>query len=180
MGLRAAINSHAATATALAVVILSVALGVMLWSSADRGPRAADNAYFYDPIVDELFLGDPGQLPPIEGPSGERVAVRAHLFSCGPCPAPAEVVGLGREEIEAATGAYVAYLTRYTDEALELAAGRERDAEAMRRIHLEGRLVRSPRHERWVAAHEGAGRRIQAQARLRCGEAPAQACEPDG
>lgn len=179
MSLRNAINSNSAAATAGAVVLLLVALGVFVWTQSGHGHAPLDAVYYYDLGADELFLGEPGQHPPVDAPSGQP-GVRAHVFACGPCPSRDELLGKSWEEVEASSNAYIAHFERLTDEAREaLLAGDDVQSERVYMLQREGRILRGPDQPRWVAAQSAAGQQLQRDAIMRCPrDQSAQPCHP--
>jgi len=43
------------------------------------------DVFYYDLGTGQLFADSPGQVPPIDAPSGPGVGVRAYVFSCNDC-----------------------------------------------------------------------------------------------
>lgn len=133
MSVREFLNNNSAVATIVAVVLLVLALGIIVWQN--KGPTTRDyRSFYYDLNTKEIFVDDGTKTTPFDngngtfefhdGPQGS--AVRAYVFTCGDPEAINE--GMTLAEIEAA-GGYIAYLERMTPEMREmqekLASGQE-------------------------------------------------------
>jgi hypothetical protein len=82
----------------VASLVLLFSLIVIVMSL--RGPRIPTDAqvYFYDLNEGTFFVGSLMDVPPIPRrsgplPNGEPAGVRAHLFACGDCGPPENLVG---------------------------------------------------------------------------------------
>ena len=127
MGVREWANQNSALTTVAAVLVLIFALGYSICQLAPGSKSQPIKAvYFYDLTNGTLFTADPKEMAPIDVPSGEKIkhrnkemkaGFRAYVFSCDGCPS--DMSGMNETDIEAA-GANLAYIDRYTDEALEM------------------------------------------------------------
>lgn len=126
MGIRDWANQNSALTGAAALLVCIFAVGFTVCQSiGKRGGKTITAVYFYDLAAGKLFKSDPKSLAPIDVPSGATVeyrgkemkaGLRAYVFSCSGCPA--DMDGMDEAQIEEA-GASLAYLDRYTDDALK-------------------------------------------------------------
>ncbi len=185
MGIRETLNTHPGLVAGTAIVLALLAVGVLVWSAADRGPTFAGGMYYYDMEADALFVAEPGQFPPIPAPSGERAGVRAHVFGCGPgdCPGARRLAGKSWQQIESETDAFVGYFQRYSDEAQRfITRAMDEDdppVDQMQQAEARGLLVRAPGDTEWVAQHSVRGGQIVDQAAQRCDDPRSlRRCDP--
>ena len=99
MNVREWLNQNSALATVVAVIILILALGAIVWQNKPRNMKVPKYQWYYDTGTGKLFPEAFGQLAPIKAPSGEE-GVTAFAFWCDGCENEPEVL----------------YLTRYTEE----------------------------------------------------------------
>lgn len=87
------LNHNAAAVTVMLVAVMAVGIAFIFDRGGTRSAGApVSRVWFYDTATGLLFTDDAGLIPPIMGPSGAP-AVRAHLFSCGPCDEANRFVG---------------------------------------------------------------------------------------
>ena len=84
MNIRQWLNENSALSTVIAVVMLVCALGYLVMSNTQSGPRGPKNYWFYDLEDKELFAASIESVAPIEAPSGGE-GVRAFVYGCGDC-----------------------------------------------------------------------------------------------
>ena len=161
MGVREWMNENSSMATILAVALLVVAIGIVIFQFSGGGaPSGPGQAYFYDTQTQEYFTADGMQVPPIQSPQGNE-AVKAHFYTCGACTEDER---------------FVRYYEKYTPEAKQnLEAARSSEGqqapqsaeEARRRAMSRGATQRghlvSKDGEQWVPATSTQGRTIQGQ-----------------
>lgn len=187
MAVSAWINRNPSLASVMAVGLLVLALGLIVWQVLGEDADTTVEAYYLDLEAGELFLSSANELPPIETPTGGGRGVRAHVYACGECPAGLE--GATAEEIEA-RGAFVAWLERYTDEAkqtIERLGGRDSESplppeqeQQLYEAQDRGLVVGEATGDRWVQLESDAGRRLMDGPQQRCDDQPGRAvrCEP--
>ena len=120
MSVRGWMNDNPAVATIIAVVALAVAIIVVFWTGSRGTPHGPADVYFVDQNTGNIFVGTSNERAPIRAPSdgpGQASGLRVHIYSCDECPRD-----LRGRNIDEMTGPdlYVAYLERYTEEALEV------------------------------------------------------------
>lgn len=133
MSVREFLNNNSAVATIVAVVLLVLALGIIVWQNKPASARDY-RSFYYDLNTKEIFVDDGTKTTPFDRGSGtfefhdgpQGSAVRAYIFTCGD---PDDIKeGMSLAEIEAA-GGYIAYLERMTPEMRQMqekiAAGEE-------------------------------------------------------
>lgn len=156
-------------AVAYGVVLLVVGAAGAWFALGDRSGELGSRAYYYDESAERLFVAEAQQYPPIDGiddSSNRRDGVQAIVYTCGE----------GGER-------KIAYLRRYTDEAIgvfqqaDRAQLERRDGppEASdRRYITENTLVRRVDEEEWHAQSSREGQAIIAILHEKCsnGEFP--------
>ncbi|MEM6458115.1 MAG: hypothetical protein AAF710_01855 [Planctomycetota bacterium] len=178
MSLREYLNNNSAVATILAVVLLVVALGAIVWqNSGGPGGRSLD-AFYLDLNTGELFVDRGAQLTPFDRGTGERTyadggrgsAVRAVVLTCGD---PADVrAGMTVAELES-VGAFVAYVQRLSPRARD-AQQRQADGETLtdqeQMMLMDGGfLISDPAGETWIPEMSEAAQNLIASAYRECG-----------
>lgn len=120
MNIREYLNNNSAVATIVAVMLLVVALGFIVWQN--KGRSTGDyQSFYYDLNTKEVFTDVGTKSTPFDtgngtfefhdGPQGS--AVRVYIFTCGD---PEDIeAGMTLAEIEAA-GGFIGYLERMTPE----------------------------------------------------------------
>lgn len=186
MSFRMWINQHAGTASAIAVLLLVVALAVTLMFGRPERLGMPDR-YFYDLNTGELFMVSTDALPPIEtssGPfQGRPAGVQAHVYACGECEP--NLTGATMDDLRDSE-TYIAWFERYSDEVIEMLPRRERDLQRLSddRRHQayemmdEGLLV-SPDARQWLRGNDEAGMQLIEDAVRRCEDGSyAEPCHP--
>lgn len=159
MSIREYLNNNSAVATIVAVVILVVSLGIIVWSNKG-GSGAAVDVYFYDLNTNQLIVQQAGVVAPVDTGSGTvdygdgttgPAGVMATVYACDNCDAIQE--GMSAEEV-AAAGGRIAYFSRYSAEAKALQekmiAGEEVSDQEMEKIYMMGAKVSPPGSNVWV------------------------------
>lgn len=126
MSIRDLANKSPLVVGGIVVLVLGYAVYSIIGTVMPKGRGTPIKAvYFYDLTTGKLFTAPPQEMSPIDVPSGEKIThrkkekkagFRAYVFACGGCPA--DMTGMAEADVEAA-GANLAYIDRYTDEALE-------------------------------------------------------------
>lgn len=133
---------------AVALLALSLAGATLAWQYRPIAPASERKVYFYDQTARRLFAAVPGDLPPIAAPSGEKVGVLAHVFTCGDCAVIDQRV--------------IAWVERYTDSFLA-SHRRYADIADLSSDDLAGQLlVKKPADPGWTDASIEAGEAIAA------------------
>ncbi len=175
MGAREWLNENSAVPMITAAVILIVALVIVLATfggGEDVNEEPTLGQFFLDLTTNESFVAPPGAAPPIDTPGGSKDAgVRAIYLTCDGCG-----------------DRYLGWLERYTPEAKQLyldtvEQNKTREIQlptemVVRQSLPKGLQVRGPDGGKWVAQSSGQGQEITSSARNRCGERPAQPCDP--
>ncbi len=166
--LREKLNDNQHIVVIVCVVMIAVALGyVYLISDSPRpsGPVKA-NAYYYDTVSGEYFVGDSRQYPPITSPDGNP-AVRAHFFTC-------------TESCDKADR-FVGYYEKYTEQAkVQLESMRESELDYSPEMYEWG-VLHSLDAKQWFNANSEEAGTILAE-RLKCEDGPrerARYCRAD-
>ena len=115
MSIRNTLNENPAITTVVAILVLVVCLGLVIWwmTGSGGGGRISDQSYYFDLNTGEVFTAKTASSP-IEAPSGRTDAgdpagVAAQIFACDGCQA--SYAGMTPEEIED-SGATLAFLER--------------------------------------------------------------------
>ena len=158
-----------AKAVLCGVVLLGLGATAVYFALGDRSGKLGSRAFYYDESAKRLFVAEAQQYPPIDGiddSSNRRDGVQAIVYTCGE--------GAERQ---------IAYLRRYTDEAirifqqadLALSERREGPPEASdRRYITENTLVRRVDDDEWHSQMSREGQEIIAILHQECpnGEFP--------
>lgn len=177
MNIREFLNNNSAVATIMAVVLLVIALGVIVWQS--KGPSAGQfDSFYYDLNTQEIFVDDATLSVPFDRGTGtfeyfdgaKGSAVRAMIFTCND---PAEIkAGMTLAEIEAA-GGFVAYLERLSPQMIEMQAkmqaGQE-PAELDLAMDYSGGLISTIEGKAWFGQESEQGMQLMTAAFSRCGQ----------
>lgn len=186
------LNNNSALVTILAVVVLVISLGVIIMQTRGRGPMGPIDLYFYDLKTGKLFIAKSDQIPPIDAPGGpletpqgpKPAGVRAHVFACGECPS---LDGMTADQV-AQTGAYIAYLEMYTEQAKQMMTQAAQAAQGggqaapppMMMDPTEQTLVKRVEDTSWQQMYSQPGYMLADQAVKDCPDGtPAKACRPD-
>jgi len=155
-------NPMAAAVIGCLAALVAAAVILYVGMSGGGGGSGVGEAWYYDLQTGQPFVADASNVPPFTNEAGHP-AVQAEVRVCGDGDEP-----------------FIAYLTKYTDEAAELVraqrageAGGE-TAEAGAKIEA-GKLVASVvagAEPRWVVANEEPGQAIYEAATERCGQEP--------
>ena len=188
MGVREFLNNNSAVATILAVVLLVMALGVIIWQNQGPQPRQFE-VFYYDLNTQEVFVDDVSRVVPFDRGNGtyefvdgsRGSAVRAMIYTCGDPEASKE--GMTLAEIEAA-GGFIAYLERFAPQMLErqarIDAGEslldenDEDYES----GFDSVWVSTPEGQTWVNQNSEAGTQVIQSGLQRCGNATPKLCRP--
>ncbi|MEM9916355.1 MAG: hypothetical protein AAF911_15475 [Planctomycetota bacterium] len=185
MSVREFLNNNSAVATIVAVVLLVMALGVIIWQNQGPQPRQLD-VFYYDLNTQEVFVDDLSRVVPFDrgngayefadGPRGS--AVRAMIYTCGD---PEEIKeGMTLAEIEAA-GGFIAYLERFTPQMLErqarIDAGESISYEDYE-VDYDSVWVSTPEGQTWVNQNSEAGTQVIQSGLQRCGNVIPKLCRP--
>lgn len=166
MNIREYLNNNSAVATIVAVVILVVSLGIIVWSNKG-GSRAAVDVYFYDLNTNQLIVQQAGVIAPVDTGSGTAeygdgetgpAGVMATVYACDDCSAIKE--GMSVEEI-AAAGGRLAYFSRYSAQAKamqeKMMSGEEVSDAEMEQLYMMGAKISPPGSNMWVDEMSEAG-----------------------
>jgi hypothetical protein len=181
MSVREYLNNNSAVATILAVVVLVVALGIIVWSN--KGPGGGDfQVYFYDLNTQTISAQSPRLPSPYDVGGGTTEyfdgthgsGVRATIYVCG--EADDISPGMSREEIEAAGGKIVS-LHRYAPQMLaaqqKLYAGEEVDPGTMyNEMTGSGMLISNVEGRVWVSEESEQGFAMMSDVHNLCGGSP--------
>jgi len=151
------IRKNNAAATAVAVVLLAVAIGNLVYRYGGRQRVKAD-VFLYELNSGTLFPGALNELPPIPMPDGGQ-AVLAHVFSCGDC---ADV-----------DSRFVGYLEKYTEPG-KVEMGKE---VPNMEIMTDAQVVSLPGDSRqWVPLAGPLGAEVRMAPTMKCRDA--KECKP--
>lgn len=143
------LQQHQGMATAIAVVVLVVALALVFLRDGG-GVTAAGAAFCYDLNTNELFVGHHVGYPPFPTssgptPDGEPAGVTAMVYGCS------------EDECANPTVGHVAYLLKYTPRGIELVQEVDTldasDIERRTRLDMEilmNQVARLPGETEWV------------------------------
>lgn len=176
MNIREFLNNNSAVATIMAVVLLVIALGFIVWQN--KGPSAGQyDSFYYDLNTQEIFADDATLTVPFERGTGtfeyfdgaKGSAVRAMIFTCQD---PADIKsGMTLAEIEAA-GGFVAYLERLSPQMIEVQAkidaGQELTGEYLD-VGIGGGLISTIEGQVWFDQESEQGMQLMGAAFSRCG-----------
>lgn len=176
MNVREFLNNNSAVATIVAVVLLVIALGIIVWQN--KGPSAGQyESFYYDLNTQEIFVDDATLSAPFDRGTGtyeyfdgaKGSAVRAIIFTCND---PADIkAGMTLAEIEAA-GGFIAYLERLSPQMIEmqakLDAGQEL-AEQDYMLDMGGGLISTIDGQVWLSQESEQGMQLVSASFSRCG-----------
>lgn len=183
MNLRETLNNNAAAVTLVAVVVLIVALGIMLWSNQGSKQRAW-KAYYFDLNTQTIFADEPGKAVPFDRGTGvfsyfdgdHGPAVRATVYTCGD---PGDVrSGMTLAQLDA-VGAFVAAVYRLSPEVI--AARSQADSKDLvpGDLLFKTNLVADVGGKNWYPEDSAEARSLLDAAMARCGpETSARLCTP--
>lgn len=78
------LNKNSGVVTVVAVVVLVLALGLVVWNmKGGRGPRVSGKDYYYDLNTKKLIVDKSGQHPPFQVSTGSQPAVGVVVYACG-------------------------------------------------------------------------------------------------
>jgi hypothetical protein len=171
VNIREYLNNNSAVATIVAVVVLVLALGIIVWTS--RGPSTGPiETYYFDMNTQRLVTatGEPTPFDtgsgdfnyPAEGAGMHPAGVNAQIFSCTESCDNVEA-GMTADEVKAA-GAFIGYLQRQSPEAAEVQkkyeSGGQLTPDEEEIMYTMGQLVAAPDGGQWVPAESEEGFRL--------------------
>jgi len=166
MTIRNKLNQNPVVATAGAVLLLVICVGLIVLQFAGGG-REPGQAYFYDTASDEIFTAR-ATLEPIVPPGqaegeGEATGYRALIFACGEC---GDYAGMTRDELKQ-TGAALGNL-------MKSSGGSQQGDDNQG----GGTVISDPDQLKWVSSMSSAGKRV-VRVDLQCEEPGSRTtCEP--
>lgn len=182
MRLRDSMNNNSALVTVLAIVILIVSLGFIIYQARPNryAPRVVD-VYYYDLGSGQIFLGKSDKVSPIDAPSGpgssgEPNGVRAYVFSCTNC--------------DDESSRFIGWLEKYTPEAKQAmlnppapdtsgnAAAGPDPTEIWEKGHLIAAYKANAGELKWVVNNSDAGFRIMQSLETKCPGGQPNPCFP--
>lgn len=160
MSIREKMNGPAGTAVVVVILALSVVCWFALAEKPDPG-RTTNGWYFLDLNTKELVKKPVDTLSPADG--GQ--SLRAYVFSCSSCDDKASH--------------FIAYLERYTDDALAAVKDTSLDMDVQNNRRIAGWELRSSDSETWIKATSPEGQKLMNFPLEKCSSSKPQPCDPE-
>ena len=136
----------------LAICLLAAAAVVLVGTMNAEDDATKDwveRIWYYDLNTNKLFAGEPGQIPPIDAPSGPHkqtqkpAGVKAHVLGCGDC---------------SDKNIIISYLEAFPPKV------RDEDTNSIIRSHV----IRATDGEQWIDANSAEAKQIKKSVRQKC------------